>query len=158
MSTGLSKNVPHFDDFFLFFLLFVESVMATKHCKYQYKTTFFASPRDAPRFTKNVKKRSKKTSQNHLKLVIGGLQNAPPKNDHEKSQQQPQKCGKSLILGTPNFGEITGVGRTFRHFFGFGRLWGSPGAQNGPKTSSKPSQDPSKPRFLMIVDRSWNDF
>ena len=50
-----------------------------------------------------------------------------------------------MILGTPNFGEITGVERTFRHFFGFGRLWGSPG---GPKTP----RDPSKPRFLMIFD------
>ena len=60
VSTGLSKNVPRFDDIFLFFWLFVKRSMATKHCKYQYKTTFFASPRDAPRFTKNVKKRSKK--------------------------------------------------------------------------------------------------
>ena len=62
-----------------------------------------------------------------------------------------------MILGTPNFGERTGVERTFRHFFGFGRLWGSPGAQNGPKTSPKPSQDPSKPRFSMIFDRFSDD-
>ena len=109
-------------------------------------------------FHKKRQKTINKSSQNPLKLVVGGLQNVPPKNDHKKSQQKSQKCRKSMILGTPNFREITGVGRTFRHFFGFGRLWGSPGAQNGPKTSPKPSQDPSKPRFLMIFDRFWGRF
>ena len=138
--TGLSKNVPHFDDLFLLFLFFVKRVMATKHCKYQYKTTFFAS------------------CQNPLKLLVGDFKNEAPRNDPKNNQQKSQKCRKSMILGTPNFGEITGVEQTFRHFFGFGRLWGSPGAQNGPKTSAKPSQDPSKPRLLVILDRFSDDF
>ena len=42
-----------------------------------------------------------------------------------------------MIWGTPNFGESTGVERTSRHFFAFGRLWGSLGARNGPKISQK---------------------
>ena len=91
-------------------------------------------------------------------MVVGGLQNVPPKNDHKTSRQKSQKCRKSMIFGTPKNRERTGVERTFRHFFGFGRLWGSPGAQNGPKTSPQPSQDPSKPRFLMIFDRFSDDF
>ena len=79
------------------------------------------------------------------------------KTTPKKLNKNHKKCRTSMIFGTPNFGERTGVERTFRHFFGFGRLWGSPGAQNGPKTSPKPSQDPSKPRFLVILDRFSND-
>ena len=61
-------------------------------------------------------------------------------------------------FGDPKNRERTGVVQFFRLFFGFGRLWGSPGAQNGPKTTPKPSQDLSKPRFLLIVDRFSNIF
>ena len=57
VSTGLSKNVPHFDCICCCF--FVKRPMTTKHNKYQYKTMIFALPRNAPRFTKKVKKRSK---------------------------------------------------------------------------------------------------
>ena len=62
------------------------------------------------------------------------------------------------MLGPPKNKERTRVEETFRHFFGFGRLWSSPGAQNGPKTSPKPSQDPSKPRLLAILNQFSDDF
>ena len=83
--------------------------------------------------------------------MVGGLQNTSPKNDHTKSQQKSQTCWKSMIFGTPDFGETAGVERTFRHSFGFGRLWGSPG---GPKTP----RDPSKPRFWTIFNDFWSIF
>ena len=100
------------------------------------------------------KKRSKtitKSCKNPSKFVVGGLQNAPPKNDHKQSQQKSQKkCRKSTIWGTPNFGGRTGVERTFRHFFGFGRLWGAFGAAPGRRMV--PRQPPSPPRTPPNLD------
>ena len=61
--TALPQNTPHFDGMFLILLLFVKRPIATKHCKNQYKTMIFASPLDAPRFTQNIKNRSKKSSK-----------------------------------------------------------------------------------------------
>ena len=106
----------------------------------------------------------KKRQKNDQKIIpnsskIGGRRR--PKHASEKrpqkSQQKSQKCRTTMILGPPKNKERTRVERTFRHFLGFERLWGSPGAQNGPKTSPKPSQDPSKPRFLVIVYRFSDD-
>ena len=107
---------------------------------------------------KKRQKTIKKTSQNPLKLMVGALQNAPPKNDHNKSQQKSQKCRKSTILGTPNFGERTRVEPTFRHFLGSGFPWGTPRARNGPKTSPKCPRDPPKPQLLTIFDQYFVDF
>ena len=100
VSTGLSKNAPHFDDIFLFFLFCVKRPMATKHCKYQYKTMILALPRDAPRFKKNVKQRS----TNHPKsFQIGGRR--PPKHASEKRPQKKStkitKMSKLDDFGSP---------------------------------------------------------
>ena len=64
VSTGLSKNVPHFDDIFLFFCFCKKGRWPPNTVNTNKKQWCFALPRDAPRFTKNVKKRSK----NHPKI------------------------------------------------------------------------------------------
>ena len=117
-----------------------------------------ALPSDAPRFKEKHQKTIQKSSKNPLKLVLGGLRNTPPKNNHLKSQQKRKTCRKFTILGTPENGERTGVERTFRHFFGFGTPLGHPWAAECPKTSPKISQDPSKLRFLIIFDWFLDDF
>ena len=80
--------------------IFLKRPMATKHCKYQYKTMIFALPRDAPRFTKNVKKRSKnnpKSSKN--------CGRRPPKHASEKRPQKKStkiaKKSNPIIQASP---------------------------------------------------------
>ena len=86
----------------------------------------------------------KKTSPNPLKLVVGGLQNAPPKNDHKKSQQKSQKMLKIDDFGDPKLWGIHGGWANFSSLFWCRAPLGH--------------QDPSGPLQTSIFDDCWSIF
>ena len=135
------KTSPVLTTFFLICLFFVKRVMATKHCKYKCKTTFFALPRDAPRFTKKSKSYQKNIPTSSK---IGGRR--PPKHASEKRPQkkstQITKMLKIDDFWDPKLWGTNGGWANFSSLFWFRAPLGQPW---GP-------QDPSGPLQTSILD------
>ena len=141
---GLPEKHTHNCAYFFHFSLFSKTSMFQKHGKKQYRTMFFKEPSPAQHLKTKHRKTSRKSLQNPLKMVPGGLPKPLPKKYHKKTPQKSKTYRKCLILGCPKNKEATKNGRTFRHFFGSGRPWDPSGAPPGPKVVPKPPMRASR--------------
>ena len=88
-------------------------------------------------------------------MVPGGLRKPLLKNIPQKTSWKSAKQTEIFDFGVPqkqgSNEECTNFSSLFRLRASLGQLWGTPGSQNGPKTSSKSLRDPSGRQCYTIV-------
>ena len=119
-----------------------------------------AEPR--PTSSKKRKKTTRKSPQNRLNIVPGGLRKPLPENIHKKTPQQSKKQPKMYNLGVPSK-QGTNTERTnlWSHFCiwaPLGHPWGTPGGQNTPKNSPKSLWEPPRTSISMIFKQLFMEF
>ena len=97
-----------------------------------------------PKSSKNGARRPSKTAPKKY-----------PQTNTAKIEKIPKMCDFGVPKKQGSNEEWTNFSSLFRLRASLGPLWGTPGSQNGPKTSPKSLKDPSGRRFGTIFAQFW---